>query len=57
MIMDMNNKVKLDYILPSIRESKGRADVKIKISRLLAIRWLKDVFLRFGCILENIGTV
>lgn len=41
--------------LPNIRDKSGSADVKIKISKLLAIKWLSEVFRRFGRIFANSG--
>lgn len=41
--------------LPNIRDSSGKADVKIRINELLAIKWLREVFLRFGRMFAKIG--
>lgn len=43
------------YYSPNIRDNNGWADVKIRIRKLLAIKWLKEVFLRFGRILAKSG--
>jgi hypothetical protein len=42
---------------PNIFESTGSAEVRIKSSKLFAIRWISEVFLLFGKILEKIGIV